>query len=93
MGTLPKTTRLLTNYGQVLGQFDSMLQVGMFLGVSISDIGVVEFMGEPVHPHYIMKRCSCPDMEGFEKQDAIRDWCNYYLEKNLSRGYKIYRCL
>jgi hypothetical protein len=89
MGTLPQTRYLLTNYGMVIGEFDSLTDMSYHFGISVSDCGRVTFNGAQVNPTYGMG-----GIGGFtSKYAVIKDWSNNYLQKNLGSSYKVYRFL
>lgn len=82
-GVIPPTKYLLVNLNTIVGEFDSRYEIAAHLGVDMNDEGVIQFIGKPVSPSYIMR--------DWKKHEAIRDWAVYHMGSNLPPGYKIYR--
>lgn len=89
MGVLPPTYYLAIKNGIVYGEFKNRLEIVYSLGISISDEGVITFMGREVNPTYSIGEGD----NSFKKCEAIKDWARYHMGSYLPYGFKIYRCL
>lgn len=94
VGTMPPTRLLLVCNDVVIGHFQSYADIAMSLGISVSDDGIVTFMGITQHPGFVMKKDEHKYgvTGGWEsKSDVIKDWAKYHMK--LPHGYRIYRYL
>ena len=87
---MPRTAYLLTEWGTVRGEFDSLFEIGLHLGVVINNDGEIDFMGKRAHPTYgLLPKYS----DGFTKEHAKRDWCAHHMKNYLPSRFQIYRYL
>ena len=95
VGTIPPTALLLTKNDFVIVEFRSYFEVTKEIGISVSDEGVVTFLGKELHPHYVMKDNGQPGTKPFtSKQEVIRGWAGEYMRKHMhEHGYFVYRFL
>jgi hypothetical protein len=94
VGTVAKTKYLLVRYDHVKGTFDTLGDVCRHLGVTINNLGEIKFMGEPVLPHYgLKKKSDIFNSDGYTREEAVNDWARYYMRKYLPSEYQVYRYL
>lgn len=98
VGTMPRTELLLTKYDRVVGRFSSYSEIGVHLGVKVSDDGVVSLFGVDRLPTYIMEKDEIKYGSFFgngykDKGEVLKDWCRYHMISCLSSSYRIYRIL
>lgn len=92
-GVMPKTALLLVRNGIVMGHFNCLSEIAYFVGISVSDEGVITFNGEKVNPSYNMKEDRASVLEGAwkDKHEVVVDWANHHM--HLPSGCRVYRYL
>lgn len=89
-GTMPSTALLLTRGGTVVGEFISYADLGLAVGISVTDDGIVMLGEDPQSPTYIYDPTGKNRNAFRTKREIIADWTRCYFR---DRSYRIYRYL